>query len=199
MQKMRHLPRQLNTSFRKPVRNDETIVAYKKSDNEGTADFSLDDIGTSTSTTIHLVGTGLSSKKASTSDVGIGPLPSSKNSQSGDKVRSGDNSKYASANLAAASKRTLVQASNSLNVPADYQVIKKLGEGGMGVVILRKSNENLDRTVAVKAIKAGKRRSERKPSQVFSMKRRSHGDLDHPNIVPIHDWERTKMERCSIR
>lgn len=67
----------------------------------------------------------------------------------------------------------------------DYELVKILGEGGMGVVWTARQT-SVDRSVAVKMIKgpAAKSRTQR---QKFLAEAIVTGDLDHPNIVPIYD------------
>jgi WD40 repeat protein/serine/threonine protein kinase len=67
----------------------------------------------------------------------------------------------------------------------EYELVKVLGEGGMGVVWDARQN-SVDRSVALKMIKgnvAGKRSQRLK----FLAEAVVTGDLDHPNIVPIYD------------
>lgn len=67
----------------------------------------------------------------------------------------------------------------------EYELVKVLGEGGMGVVWTARQT-SVDREVAVKMIKGpmAKKRSQR---QKFLAEAIVTGDLDHPNIVPIYD------------
>ena len=70
-------------------------------------------------------------------------------------------------------------------MPADYELIKELGRGGMGVVMSARQ-ASIDRTVALKRInpaEAGKPQSRQK----FLAEAIVTGDLEHPNIVPIYD------------
>ncbi|MFN7628522.1 MAG: serine/threonine-protein kinase, partial [Pirellula sp.] len=67
----------------------------------------------------------------------------------------------------------------------DYTIVKKLGEGGMGVVYAA-IQKALDRKVAIKAIKSGVEVSF-DAKKKFYYEARITGDLDHPNIVPIHE------------
>lgn len=82
---------------------------------------------------------------------------------------------------------------------ADYKLERKLGEGGMGDVF-KARQESLDRMLALKLIKplAGRKRAQLKKAgrlEAVEAERRQQflseaivtGDLDHPNIVPIHD------------
>ncbi|MBI3864665.1 MAG: protein kinase [Planctomycetia bacterium] len=68
---------------------------------------------------------------------------------------------------------------------AEYELIKILGEGGMGVVYDAKQM-SVDRSVAVKMLK-GKTAGDEKQRQKFLAEAVVTGELDHPNIVPIYD------------
>jgi len=73
---------------------------------------------------------------------------------------------------------------------ADYELINRLGEGGMGVVYAARQ-ASIDRTVAVKMLKtAGK--GEREERAKFLSEAIVTGDLEHPNIVPIYDLGRNE-------
>jgi eukaryotic-like serine/threonine-protein kinase len=66
-----------------------------------------------------------------------------------------------------------------------YEILKRIGEGGMGVVY-RARDERLGRNVAIKVIQsAGASDPER--LRRFQLEARSAGKLNHPNIVIIHD------------
>ncbi len=67
----------------------------------------------------------------------------------------------------------------------DYELVKVLGEGGMGIVWTARQT-SVDRSVAVKMIKGPAARS-RTQRQKFLAEAIVTGDLDHPNIVPIYD------------
>lgn len=82
---------------------------------------------------------------------------------------------------------------------SDYRLIRKLGQGGMGDVFVARQG-SLDRLLALKLIKPldGKRRRklmqtgrleevEQERRMQFLSEAIVTGDLDHPNIVPIHD------------
>ena len=82
---------------------------------------------------------------------------------------------------------------------SDYRLMKKLGQGGMGDVYTARQG-SLDRLLAVKLIRplAGRKRIqlektgkldavEEERRQQFLSEAIVTGDLDHPNIVPIHD------------
>ena len=87
--------------------------------------------------------------------------------------------------LSTISKRTLAEKAGPLATPPDYEIVKKLGEGGMGIVYSA-IQKTLDRKVAIKAIKAGKATSEESQRKFF-YEAQITSDLDHPNIVPIHE------------
>ena len=65
-----------------------------------------------------------------------------------------------------------------------YQVLRSLGAGGMGEVVLARDPE-LDRKVAIKLLKAGKDRDD---AQVRLLREaQAMARLSHPNVVQIHD------------
>ncbi len=83
--------------------------------------------------------------------------------------------------------------------PSDYRLVRLLGKGGMGNVYVARQG-SLDRLLAVKVIKplSDKKREklrqggkldavEQERRQQFLSEAVVTGDLDHPNIVPIHD------------
>jgi len=73
-----------------------------------------------------------------------------------------------------------------------YEVLDKLGEGGMGVVY-RARDTRLDRTVAIKIVHpdaaASRQRRER-----FAREARAASALNHSHIVTIHDIDRDSSE-----
>lgn len=85
----------------------------------------------------------------------------------------------------------------------DYEIVKMLGKGGMGAVYAARQ-ASLDRTVAVKVIQPLSEEqlakltstgrlaaAEKQRREQFLSEAVVTGDLDHPNIVPIHDVART--------
>ncbi|MBI2480522.1 MAG: protein kinase [Planctomycetia bacterium] len=68
---------------------------------------------------------------------------------------------------------------------ADYDLVKKLGEGGMGVVYAGRQ-ASIDRTVAIKMLKPHMSADQGQRNK-FLAEAVITGDLDHPNIVPIYD------------
>ena len=84
------------------------------------------------------------------------------------------------------SRRSLSQSDDrAIGSTPDYTIVKKLGEGGMGVVYAA-IQKALDRKVAIKAIKSGVDVNF-DAKKKFYYEARITGDLDHPNIVPIHE------------
>ncbi len=87
--------------------------------------------------------------------------------------------------LSTISKRSLADGADPLVSSPDYRIISKLGEGGMGVVYSA-IQKTLERKVAVKAIKSNKSVSDESRRKFF-YEAQITSDLDHPNIVPIHE------------
>lgn len=90
-------------------------------------------------------------------------------------------------------------SATEMTVDADYRIVRLLGEGGMGNVYVA-GQGSLDRLVALKVIKPledDKRLQLRKKGTLEKTERQRRsqfiseavvtGDLEHPNIVPIHD------------
>lgn len=68
---------------------------------------------------------------------------------------------------------------------ADYGLIGVLGEGGMGI-IHSAQQISIGREIAVKMLKP-ELANDKEASQRFLVEAQVTGNLDHPNIVPIHD------------
>ena len=68
---------------------------------------------------------------------------------------------------------------------AHYQVLEKLGEGGMGEVYTAR-DPRLNRTVALKALPASMMADPQR-RQRFLQEARAASALNHPNIITIHD------------
>ncbi len=69
--------------------------------------------------------------------------------------------------------------------PGDFEILKLLGEGGMGVVYSARQ-VSLNRAIAIKMIKPGESGDDRNV-QKFLTEAVVTGGLDHPNIVPVYD------------
>ena len=82
-------------------------------------------------------------------------------------------------------QRILRQFNTNGGSSADYEVIQKVGEGSMGQVFTAMQS-SIQRTVAVKTLKP-KLASKAADREKFLYEAMITGDLDHPNIVPIHD------------
>ncbi len=67
---------------------------------------------------------------------------------------------------------------------ANYELLEEIGRGGMGVVH-RARQVNLDRDVAIKRIRTSRARPGAR--ERFVQEAQVTGQLDHPNIVPVHD------------
>ena len=66
-----------------------------------------------------------------------------------------------------------------------YQLIRRLGEGGMGTVYLARRDDELRREVAVKVLRRGPGSEEL--VRRFLVERQILADLSHPNIAELHD------------
>jgi WD40 repeat protein/serine/threonine protein kinase len=84
--------------------------------------------------------------------------------------------------------RAITEAKDAGTVNADYEVLSKLGEGGMGVVMSARQS-SIDRVVAVKKIKPSEA-VKPESRQKFLTEAVVTGDLEHPNIVPVYDLGR---------
>jgi len=73
----------------------------------------------------------------------------------------------------------------------EYELVKILGEGGMGIVYEARQT-SIDRQVALKMIK-GAAAGQEKQKAKFLAEAVVTGDLDHPNIVPIYDVGRNEQ------
>ncbi len=67
---------------------------------------------------------------------------------------------------------------------SDYELLERLGQGGMGVVY-KARQASIDRHVAVKMVKTDSVSEKQRRS--FVSEAVVTGELDHPNIVPIYD------------
>ena len=67
----------------------------------------------------------------------------------------------------------------------DYELLEKIGEGGMGVVYTARQS-SIARTVAIKMLKGNKEHTQEQREKFIS-EAVVTGELDHPNIVPIYD------------
>lgn len=73
----------------------------------------------------------------------------------------------------------------------EYELLKVLGEGGMGVVYDARQT-SIDRNVALKMIKGAAAQNDKQKAK-FLAEAVVTGDLDHPNIVPIYDVGRNSL------
>ena len=68
-----------------------------------------------------------------------------------------------------------------------YQLIEKLGEGGMAAVY-KAFDARLERFVAIKVILPGLLQQDPSFSERFDREAKSLARLSHPNIVKVHDY-----------
>ena len=86
---------------------------------------------------------------------------------------------------AAAALTAAERASTERKSIGPYQLIRKLGEGGMGQVWLAEQREPIHRQVALKLIKVG--RYDDSVLQRFYSERQSLAIMDHPSIAKVFD------------
>ena len=74
-----------------------------------------------------------------------------------------------------------------------YELLRVLGEGGMGIVYLAEQEEPIRRQVALKIIKPGM--DSKRVIARFEAERQALALLDHPNIAHVHDAGTTEAGR----
>jgi serine/threonine protein kinase/formylglycine-generating enzyme required for sulfatase activity len=77
-----------------------------------------------------------------------------------------------------------------------YTILGSLGEGGFGRVYLAR-DEDLARSVAIK-VPIPETLTDTEDREAFLDEARILANLDHPNIVPVHDVGRTEDGRCFV-
>src|SRR5476649_683873 len=77
-----------------------------------------------------------------------------------------------------------------------YRVERILGQGGFGLVYLAHDGQ-LQRLVAIK-VPHHHRVSSTEDAEAYLTEARTVANLDHPNIVPVHDVGRTDQFPCYI-
>jgi hypothetical protein len=80
--------------------------------------------------------------------------------------------------------RTFRDLGGDVTAPADYELLEVIGEGGVGVVYAARQ-ASINRVVAVKMLRPGREGESQRGA--FLAEAVVTGDLDHPNIVPVHD------------
>src|SRR5262245_1115828 len=86
-----------------------------------------------------------------------------------------------------AAANTLARALPQLKPPdvPGYNIVRELGEGGMGVVYLAEQRAPLERMVALKLIRPGM--DSRQVLARFERERQALARMDHPNIAAVFD------------
>ena len=72
-----------------------------------------------------------------------------------------------------------------------YRIVSKIGEGGMGEVYLAQDTSELGRTVALKIISAEVAKDKDR-LQRFTQEARTVSNLNHPNILTVHEFGQTE-------
>ena len=78
----------------------------------------------------------------------------------------------------------------------DYELLEEIGRGGMGIVY-RAFHRDLNREVAVKVCRSDLLESDQY-SDRFRQEAAAIGQLDHPNIVRVHDVRLTDNQPCIV-
>src|SRR6202050_462539 len=90
-------------------------------------------------------------------------------------------------------KRTMLLGSNRNQMVgttiSHYQILEKLGEGGMGVVY-KARDLRFDRCVCIKILPPEQLKDESR-KQRFIQEAKSASSLNHPNIITIHEIDQT--------
>jgi WD40 repeat protein/serine/threonine protein kinase/tetratricopeptide (TPR) repeat protein len=74
-----------------------------------------------------------------------------------------------------------------------YKLLQQIGEGGMGTVFMAQQTKPVERTVALKIIKAGM--DSRQVIARFEAERQALALMDHPHIAKVHDAGTTAAGR----
>ncbi len=90
--------------------------------------------------------------------------------------------------------RRLVPANAPSDEQADYVIVDKVGQGGMGIVYSARQT-NVNRMVALKAILAKLQDSDENRRKFF-YEAQITADLDHPTSFPFMNWVLRKMGCC---
>ena len=78
-----------------------------------------------------------------------------------------------------------------------YQVLKKLGEGGMGVVY-RALDTRLNRQVAIKVLPRDAM-ADAERGRRFIQEARAASALNHPNIITVYDVDTARPRPARLR
>ena len=84
--------------------------------------------------------------------------------------------------------------SEPVSITSRYEVVRSLGQGGFGAVVLA-NDKTLERQVAIKLPRKD-RVSTSREVEMFLNEARALAQLDHPNILPVYDFGRTDDGRC---
>ncbi len=100
-------------------------------------------------------------------------------------IRAEDQGAAAPATNLVIQRRELQAKDRPAALGADYELLERLGQGGMGEVYAARQ-ASIDRRVAIKRILPAEGQQQRRQEKFLS-EAVVTGELDHPNIVPIYD------------
>ncbi|MHB8897328.1 MAG: WD40 domain-containing protein [Thermoguttaceae bacterium] len=115
-------------------------------------------------------------------EVWAGKIPAS--SRSGGTLKIDSTTTLGAGTLVIKSRKVAASHGTPDAKAADYELLKQIGQGGMGVVYSARQ-ANFNRKVAVKMLRPDSTGKNKRHE--FVAEAVTTGDLDHPNIVPVYD------------
>src|SRR5688572_19131419 len=92
--------------------------------------------------------------------------------------------------------RDTIRLSVATRTISHYEILDRIGEGGMGVVSLARDTR-LGRQVALKVLRADAMQDPERKYR-FAQEARAASSLNHPNIVTIYDIQSVEIGRAHV-